>query len=449
VAPLRILILGAGPTGLGAAVRLREMGHDEFLVVDQATQPGGLARSVRDENGFLWDLGGHVLEWRYRPFRRLLSALPIEWLTTDRHAYIRVADRWVPYPIQYHLSHLPPQLRASCVAELTRVVGQEDTRPSTFGHWLHATFGSALAELFMVPYNSKVWGLPPEDLDAVWVEKRVPRIPPEQLISPDEDSVDRSWGPRAVKYPSHGGTGAIWQQVGRLVGLDRFRFGRRAMTIDAEERTVAFDDGSSEPYDALISSVPLDRLIGMTPGAPLAQARARFRRTSTRLIGLGLEAPSDEPSKSWTWIYSADRGVPFYRITNFGAYSPDHVPDPSRHRSFLAECSVTPGSASQPERQIAETLAALRAFGLIGPRLRVVSEWCCTLDHGYPTPFVGREQVLGEVQKWYEARNVFSRGRFGGWKFEVSDQDQSFSQGVEVVDRLLSGSAESIYQWQA
>jgi hypothetical protein len=40
---------------------------------------------------------------------------------------------------------------------------------------------------------------------------------------------------------------------------------------------------------------------------------------------------------------------------------------------------------------------------------------------------------------------VFSRGRFGAWKYEVSNQDHSLMQGVEVVNRLITGTAERTY----
>jgi hypothetical protein len=37
---------------------------------------------------------------------------------------------------------------------------------------------------------------------------------------------------------------------------------------------------------------------------------------------------------------------------------------------------------------------------------------------------------------------VYSRGRFGAWKYEVSNQDHSLMQGVECVNHLLRGEEE-------
>jgi hypothetical protein len=83
------------------------------------------------------------------------------------------------------------------------------------------------------------------------------------------------------------------------------------------------------------------------------------------------------------------------------------------------------------------TIEALRRDRLIGDRTEVVSFWHRREEHGYPTPFLGRDEVLGTVLPWLERRGVFSRGRFGAWKYEVSNQDHSFMQGVELVNRLL------------
>ena len=49
-----ILIIGAGPTGLGAATRLQERGGDWHLV-EAAPGFGGLAATFVDPQGFTWD----------------------------------------------------------------------------------------------------------------------------------------------------------------------------------------------------------------------------------------------------------------------------------------------------------------------------------------------------------------------------------------------------------
>ena len=61
----RIVILGAGPTGLGAAHRLTELGHDDWDIFEGSDHVGGLASSVTDDHGFIWDHGGHVMFSHY------------------------------------------------------------------------------------------------------------------------------------------------------------------------------------------------------------------------------------------------------------------------------------------------------------------------------------------------------------------------------------------------
>lgn len=49
------------------------------------------------------------------------------------------------------------------------------------------------------------------------------------------------------------------------------------------------------------------------------------------------------------------------------------------------------------------------------------------------------------IQTELGAFGVFSRGRFGGWKYEVSNQDHTFMQGVEAVNAILCGKPETTY----
>lgn len=70
----------------------------------------------------------------------------------------------------------------------------------------------------------------------------------------------------------------------------------------------------------------------------------------------------------------------------------------------------------------------------------------CRLEHGYPTPSLGRDAALAEALPWLKARGVWSRGRFGSYKYEVANQDHSLMLGVECADNILFGSKEVTLQ---
>src|SRR6266545_2590927 len=101
----QILILGAGPTGLGSALRLQEEGNSDWMLYDREHTPGGLASSVTDEHGFTWDMGGHVQFSHYESFDRYMDlALGADgWLNHQRESWVWIADRFVPYPFQNNL----------------------------------------------------------------------------------------------------------------------------------------------------------------------------------------------------------------------------------------------------------------------------------------------------------------------------------------------------------
>ena len=57
-------------------------------------------------------------------------------------------------------------------------------------------------------------------------------------------------------------------------------------------------------------------------------------------------------------------------------------------------------------------------------------------------PTVDRDHILSKLLPGLEGLNILSRGRFGGWKYEVSNMDHSVMQGVEAAERLVAGTPE-------
>jgi predicted ABC-type sugar transport system permease subunit len=48
------------------------------------------------------------------------------------------------------------------------------------------------------------------------------------------------------------------------------------------------------------------------------------------------------------------------------------------------------------------------------------------------------------IQPWLAEHEIFSRGRFGSWRYEIGNMDHAVKMGIDVARRLLQESAEEI-----
>ena len=79
---------------------------------------------------------------------------------------------------------------------------------------------------------------------------------------------------------------------------------------------------------------------------------------------------------------------------------------------------------------------------MIKPDDEIVSTYHRKFDHGYPTPSLEREGVLTQLLPKLQDLDIWSRGRFGSWRYEVGNQDHSFMLGVEAADNIATGAVE-------
>jgi hypothetical protein len=72
----------------------------------------------------------------------------------------------------------------------------------------------------------------------------------------------------------------------------------------------------------------------------------------------------------------------------------------------------------------------------------IVSIYYRRLEYGYPTPSLERDNVLNEAIPFLQKQDIWSRGRFGSYKYEVANQDHSMAIGVEAADNIMYGTKE-------
>jgi len=443
----KIVILGAGPTGLGAAYRLREIGHYNWQIFEKNDHVGGLSASIMDDKGFTWDLGGHIIFSHFNYFDKVVEKLlGDDVLSHQRESWVWLMDRFIKYPFQNNFHFLPEDVTLECVCGLLKT--REDQRKlENFEDWIYASFGEGIAKHFLLPYNEKVWSTPLTQMDYSWIGERVSVVDMEKVLANIiYKREDASWGPNnEFLFPLYGGTGGLFDAFVPLLG-DSLRLNSEVVKINLSGRKVRFADGFETEFDLLLNTIPINKLVGMIDGnmdEEVRQAAGKMKWAGGYIVGVGIHSPC--PSNK-NWMYFPQNDSPFYRVTYLSNYSPEMTPGKDYY-SLLCETSWSPDKPVNKDEIIDLTLAGLKNSKLLDEKdeARIESVYLMDIDYLLPVPFVGRNEALRTVHRFLEERKIYSRGRFGGWKYEVGNMDHSVMQGVEWVHRVLEGKDETVY----
>src|SRR5256714_2378259 len=163
----KFIIIGAGPTSLGAAYRLKELGFNNFQMYDRLGHIGGLASSFTDSAGFTWDIGGHVMFSHYKYYDDVFTKLMgNDYQENMRECWVRMFNTWVPYPFQNNIRYLPNEVCYECLAGLVEAQMKREAQSArNFEEFLEGVFGEGICKHFMKPYNLAVGAHPPKMLN--------------------------------------------------------------------------------------------------------------------------------------------------------------------------------------------------------------------------------------------------------------------------------------------
>ncbi len=336
-----IVIIGAGPAGLSAALDVVESGH-RCTLVEASARVGGMAASFEIADQRV-DYGSHRLHYaiseRQRArFERLLGD---DLQIRPRNGRIHLRDRWIGFPLRTWdlLTHIPPSFGLRVAADMVtgpfRRTPTDPTRrtaagrlrrtPSTplddpsgpsFDAEVRARLGPTVADEFYGPYARKLYGVEPAELDAELAQRRVSASGVGDVLR----RVVRAARPagRQFLYPRHG-YGQLSEAMAAAAvdaGVD-LRLNTAAVGIELDVGGVAVrlrphgrqtnDDGDSRPgtaaensarpnpgsdanetvrADAVLSTVPVPTLASIMEPAPPPEIAGALGRCRTRSMVL-------------------------------------------------------------------------------------------------------------------------------------------------------------------
>ncbi|HZR66108.1 MAG TPA: FAD-dependent oxidoreductase [Terriglobales bacterium] len=430
-----VCILGGGMTGLAAGLA------SGWPIYEACDSPGGICSSYyitpdgrksqnspADEEAYRFEIGGGHWIFGGDPavVRFMSSLVPMKRYERSSAVFFPNDDRYVPYPLQNHLSYLPEEVRAKALAEM---LSAPKGTPRTMSDWLEQSFGPTLSEMFFTPFHRLYTA-------GLWQQI----VPQDGYKSP----VDPGLAVRGAfgKTPAVGyNTGYLYPQEGlgvlaqRLAEKVKVNFCKRATGIDLDKKEVEFADGSAVGYDVLISTLPLDKTLQM---AKTQVEEKPDPYSAVLVLNIGARRGPRCPSEHWLYVPESRAG--FHRVGFYSNVDESFLPASSRKQrdrvSIYVERAYPAGgkpSAEQTAAYIKATTAELREWGYIEDVEVADPTW---VEVAYTWAWPGsrwRNRALQHLEK----RDVVMVGRYGRWIFQgIAD---SLRDGLFVGAALGGG----------
>ncbi len=444
-----VLILGAGPAGMAAAFELGNALR-RATIVEKNDRVGGLARTLQ-YGAFRTDIGPHrFFSQNPRLYDIIGGLLGPRWIKVNRLTRFYINGKFILYPVEWKNALTQVGFRRAlrilfdyAYEKMRGTIAKREIR--SFEDYCVAIFGRALAELNMLNYTEKIWGLPCSELSADWARQRIRGLSLSAMLKKMVRGSAK--GPKTLVdqfyYPDEG-TGLIYEEMkeralraGSVLMLNSYpvKVVHDGSTL---KEVIVSSEGATRTIapGPVLSSIPITEFIKLLePKAPhdVIEAAGHLRFRAHVALFITLTRPSAFPDQ---WIYFPDREIPFGRVMepkNFSAKM-----SPRDKTSLLIEFFCGEGDAvwnADREKLFGMSAGWLEKLGFI-KREEVIDMFVHRERYAYPVYDLSYKENLGRIKDYLNGfGNLFLIGRSGAFRY--NSQDQALEMGILAARSVI------------
>ncbi len=442
----KVVILGAGVTGLAAGWHLAENGF-EVLVLEKSSHVGGLASSFKYKDCTL-DYGPHKI---YTQFEAVLSEmkrmLGADLLEQPKKSKVRLAGKYFDYPvvITQLLTKLNPVTSAKCgFGFLAAKFSQGEA--VTYEDYILQRFGKPTYELVFRDFASKVWG-DPKTLDAELARARV-SIPDllemfKRVVVGDGNKKEIS--AKKFYYPRQG----IQEFSDRMVSLIKDGGGtvltsavpKELKCSDGKVTSVVFEHEGKikeEKADFVISTIHLQRSLDLFQPKPPAEVLDACKGLKYRALVLLFLVVNKNRLFEDSFIFYPEKEFMFNRLSEQKAFSKENVPEGKTVLCAEITCDVAGGFYSASDEDVFDkVMPSIEKAGFCNAS-EVTEFFTRRSPEVYPVYAVGFKQKLEKVLSFTDGfDNFITVGRQG--LFNYNNIDHCMDMAFAAADHVAKG----------
>ncbi|MBU1627500.1 protoporphyrinogen oxidase, partial [bacterium] len=338
----------------------------------------------------------------------------------ERNAAIYSHGKFTPYPFQANTYGLPVDVvKESLIGFIdTLIKPEQDLQNDNYEKWIYRTFGSGIANHFMIPYNRKLWCCKLSELTTDWVAMYIPKASLEIVLDGALGIKTHTLGYNAFfYYPEKGGIQGLID--GFTSTVKNIHTGVELVSIDTKNRIIHTSNGMEFDYELLVSSIPLVRLLELIIDLPESLKRFLSNLNYVSVLNFNLGV-SREKISPYHWIYFPEDNFSFYRC-GFPSNFSDNLA-PKKTSSIYVEMSTRKGNIVDEKDAYGRVVEGLLECGILKSSSEIIHKSIRFMNFAYILYNHQRNEVLNLLLDYLSKNKILSIGRFGAWEYSAMEE---------------------------
>ena len=350
-------------------------------------------------------------------------------------------ERFVKYPFENDLAALSETDKQYCLTSFLQNPYSQYS-PQNMLQFFLATFGEGITNLFLRPYNEKIWKFDPAFIDTQMVG-RIPKPPAEDIIKsangiPTEGYVHQLY----FYYPKTGGIESLIKAMQNKLGRN-VHIHLNADIVKVEKSsaqwTVSTSDGAGGVYDRIVSTIPIQALIKALGAAVPQEVTDASRELKYNSIAICVIRVNNHNLGDNFAITIADKEVLFHRLSKVNFLFPQEDDDGTT--TLTAEVTYRNGDMidqMSDNHIITRVVGDLERLAFIDSRDQVLAHELRRRKYAYVIYDLDHRRNLEIVRDYCRQLGLSLHGRFG--EFEYFNMDTIVWRSIDKcreIEELL------------
>ncbi|EAI7302153.1 nucleotidyl-sugar pyranose mutase [Campylobacter coli] len=408
----KIGIIGAGISGMSIARLLKD--DFEVEVLEKFNNVGGIART-KDVGGKPYHInGGHCFNSKFDDVLDFVFNTVLDkdkWNYLPRKAEILFKNNWVTYPIEFSIKEID-SFDTSLAFQITKeMFNASYEKGKNLEEWFINHFGLTLAKEYFIPYNTKIWGIAPKNMDNVWIEDekqmKLPVPTKESFYKSLVGKITDKMSHAAFYYPKTNNQNTFIEAIGEGVDI-LTNYDVKDITKENNQWIV----NGEKKYDILINTSPLDLIPQILKNIPIKALSCFNKLKYNKVTNIFWET---DGSLDITWGYIPDPSIGFHRISNTGS-----IVQPKEN------FCTTEAIGEIPYDRLVEE-------GQKIPFLKKPLDYNVT-EHAYVFFDLNYTKAKTGAISYLDSLGIYSHGRFGEW--EYYNMDVCIKRSIDLAKNI-------------